>query len=68
MNQAPAVRRRSFLAAALCLPVAAAAAALVARRAAPLPAASPLPEDKPTGGGYHETEHIRKYYRSAAYF
>jgi len=61
-------RRRGFLAAAAALP-ALAVAALVARRHAPPAAlpADPAPQP-PTGSGYRETEHVRKYYRTAGYF
>lgn len=34
--------------------------------AAPVPAAAP--ESAPQPKGYHETEHIRTYYRTAAYW
>ncbi|WP_157269649.1 formate dehydrogenase [Azohydromonas aeria] len=58
--------RRNLLAALACTPVAAAAA--TAGRAVP-PAASPpaRPEPDPSRPAtYHETEHARRYYRSAA--
>lgn len=61
--------RRSFLAAAVCVP-AIAVSALLARQKEAAIAASALPEDLPgcaDCADYHETEHIRKYYRSASY-
>lgn len=64
MKDAPTVKRRSFLAVALGVPTAALAATWLARRKVqPLPASEPA-EDKPAGSGYHETDHIRRYYRS----
>lgn len=57
--------RRSFLRAApLGALVAVAAAAQQPAAAAPAPAAPA----EPVQGGYHETEHIRTYYRTAAYW
>ena len=46
------------------------AAVLVARRGMTIevPAAAPAAADPPAGGGYRETEHIRKYYRCARYW
>lgn len=65
MKDATTVKRRSFLAAALGVPAAAVAASWLARRKAqPLPEAEPA-ATAPASSGYHETEHIRKYYRSA---
>lgn len=62
-------KRRIFLGAAACAPVVAVAALITRTQSAPevlVPAVSP---DKTASSvGYHETEHIRKYYRSAAYF
>ena len=67
---APDGTRRALVAVAACTPVLAAAMAILRRRApaattvaAPVPAA-PAAEDV----GYHETDHIRRYYRSAKYF
>jgi hypothetical protein len=58
-------QRRSFLKAApLGALVAVAAAAQQPAAAAPDPAAAA----EPVQGGYHETEHIRTYYRTAAYW
>jgi len=36
-----------------------------AQAAAPL---APAAQESPPRGGYHETEHIREYYRSARYW
>lgn len=58
-------KRRLFIAAAACTP-ALAVAALINRR--PAATVAPLPEKSipaPASQGYHETEHIRKYYRLA---
>lgn len=61
-------RRRTLLAAIGSAP--AVVAVMLARRQ-PLEQALPLPaqddEDVPDSVGYHETEHIRKYYRSAGF-
>jgi hypothetical protein len=68
MSQAPAsAKRRTLLTAAVCAPAIAVGALLTRQKnLAALPA--PAPDATPAGVGYHETEHIRKYYRSAAYF
>jgi hypothetical protein len=60
----PDLARRSLLKAA---PLGA-LAVVAGQGQAAVPAAPPAPvePDKPTG--YHETEHIRKYYRTAAYW
>lgn len=60
----PRLPRRNLLAALACTPLAAAAAV---RGREPLPAPSqPAPEAPPPGPAtYHETEHVRRYYRSA---
>lgn len=58
--------RRHLLAAAACTPLAAAAAP---RQREPLPAAPvapPAEAQPPQPAGYRETEHVRRYYRSAA--
>lgn len=63
------VKRRIFLSAAACVPVVAVTALLTRTQGAPevlVPEASL--DKKADSVGYHETEHIRKYYRSAAYF
>jgi hypothetical protein len=56
--------RRKLL---MALGLAPAGAAILAR-AAPLPVAAPVAEPEAPAGsrGYHETEHIRTYYRTAA--
>lgn len=61
--------RRSFLAAAACLP-AIAVSALLARQRKATAAVSTLSDvlsECADCTDYHETEHIRKYYRSASY-
>lgn len=68
MQHAPAIKRRSFLAAALGMSAAAVAAAIAARHRAPVAVAPAAVAEPAAAGSYHETEHIRKYYRSAAYF
>ncbi|WP_323143608.1 formate dehydrogenase [Massilia phyllosphaerae] len=64
-EQKPDFTRRSLLKAAPlgALAVAAAAGAKEAEAPAAVPAPDPA---KPRG--YHETEHIRNYYRTAAYW
>lgn len=65
-DKAPSdVKRRRFLAAAS----GAGALGTLAVLAGPVAAAQatpPTPEAKP--GGYHETDHIRDYYRTARYW
>ncbi|WP_426107600.1 formate dehydrogenase [Massilia sp. TSP1-1-2] len=61
----PDARRRRFLAAA----GGAGALATVAAIARPAAAAEARPlSPAATPGGYHETEHIRHYYRTARYW
>lgn len=58
--------RRNLLAAAACTPLAA-AAALRGHEPAPVAPAAPAAEPQPPRPAtYHETEHARRYYRSAA--
>jgi hypothetical protein len=57
--------RRGFLAVAACAPVLV-AGALLARRAVPALPAVPVEADEQPGVGYHETEHIRTYYRTTS--
>ena len=64
-QETPTLSRRSFLAAAVCVP-ALAIGAVLTRGAAPAPTVA-LPDDEAPRAGYHETEHIRSYYRSAAF-
>ncbi|GAB3446929.1 formate dehydrogenase [Massilia solisilvae] len=60
----PDPQRRGFLKA---LPLGALAAAVGgAASAEPVAAAAPAPATQ--AGGYRETEHIRRYYRTAAYW
>jgi hypothetical protein len=65
-DQAPDPARRSLLKAAplgaLAVVAARARAAETAAPAAPAPAQPAEPK------GYHETEHIRRYYQTAAYW
>lgn len=62
-------KRRIFLTAAACVPVVAVAALISRTRSAPeVLAPAVRPAEAAGSVGYHETEHIRKYYRSAAYF
>lgn len=61
-------RRRTLLTAAACAPAIAVAALLARRSSAETVVPAPVQEeDVPHSSGYHETEHIRKYYRSAAF-
>lgn len=60
------IKRRTFLAAAVCAPALAAGAVLARNQSGAV--APPLAAKKsPVAQGYHETDHIREYYRSAAY-
>jgi hypothetical protein len=65
-DKRPDPARRSLLMAAPLglLTVAAAARA----RAPDAPAAASAPAEPQKAQGYHETEHIRRYYRTAAYW
>ncbi len=62
----PDPARRSLLKAAPLGALAVVAARAGAAQAAPAPAAAPV--EPPAPKGYHETEHIRRYYRTAAYW
>jgi hypothetical protein len=64
-DKAPDPARRSLLKAA---PLG--ALAVVAARASALETAppAPAPADAAKPKGYHETEHIRRYYQTAAYW
>lgn len=65
MSNPSTLKRRGFLAAALGLPAVAVAASWAARRKIqPIPEAAPIPVQA-DASGYHETEHIREYYRTA---
>jgi hypothetical protein len=64
-TQVPDPARRSLLKAAPLGALAVAAARAGAADAAP-PAPAPAQPARPKG--YHETEHIRRYYRTAAYW
>jgi hypothetical protein len=59
--------RRSLLKAAPLGALAVAAAARARRPDAPAATAA-APAPAPASSGYHETEHIRHYYRTAAYW
>ena len=67
---APNGARRTMVAVAACTPLLAAAAALFKQRPAEIvmPAMAPATAGPADQVGYHETEHIRRYYRSAKYF
>jgi len=63
-------QRRNFLQTTKNVGLLGAALALLSR-AAPLQAAEPQPADaadEPKASGYHETDHIRKYYAKARQF
>jgi len=64
-DKTPDPARRSLLKAAPLGALAVVAARAGAAEAAP-PAPAPEPPAKPKG--YHETEHIRRYYQTAAYW
>lgn len=63
----PDLARRSLLKAAP-LGAIAVAAAVTGTRAEAAPAPLPQAEPEAPAKGYHETEHIRRYYRTAAYW
>ena len=65
-TKAPDPARRSLLKAAPLGALAVVAARASAAETAPAPAAAPEEPAKPKG--YHETEHIRRYYQTAAYW
>jgi nitrous oxide reductase len=65
-DKAPDPARRSLLKAAPLGALAVVAARAGAAEATPAPAAAPAEPAQPKG--YHETEHIRRYYRTAAYW
>jgi len=64
-NERPDIARRSLLKA---VPLGALAVAAAARARAPEPAVPAAPATPQRAQGYHETEHIRNYYRTAAYW
>jgi hypothetical protein len=63
-GEQPDQRRRGFLKAVPLGALAAVAGRATAAEAAPAVAAPAAPQP----AGYHETEHIRRYYRTAAYW
>jgi hypothetical protein len=65
-DAAPDPARRSLLKAAPLGALAVAAARASAAETVPAPA--PMPDEPAKPKGYHETEHIRRYYRTAAYW
>ena len=65
-DKAPDRKRRRFLAAAGGAGALGTLAALAAEPAAAAPVAAPVAPSGPSG--YRETEHIRKYYRTARYW
>ena len=60
--------RRKFLVAAGCAPAMAVVALFDARPEIEAVARTAKPAHPPAASGYHETDHIRKYYYTAAYF
>ena len=64
-DKQPDPARRSLLKAA---PLGALAVAAAARARAPEAQPEPAPAEPQRAKGYHETEHIRRYYRTAAYW
>ncbi|MCS0628041.1 formate dehydrogenase [Telluria mixta] len=65
-DKQPDPARRSLLKAA---PLGALAVAAAAHARAPEPQPGPAaPAEPEQAKGYHETEHIRRYYRTAAYW
>lgn len=64
-DKQPDPARRSLLKAA---PLGALAVAAAARARAPEAPAPAPPAEPEADKGYHETEHIRRYYRTAAYW
>jgi hypothetical protein len=64
-DKQPDPTRRSLLKAA---PLGALAVAAAARARAPETPPAPAPEQPQQAKGYRETEHIRRYYRTAAYW
>lgn len=68
MNDAKVnTKRRTFLTVAACAP-AIAVGALLTRQSNLEVLVPAVPDEVPATTGYHETEHIRTYYRSAAYY
>jgi hypothetical protein len=65
-DKAPDPARRSLLKVAPLGALAVVAARAGAAEAAPAPAVAPEEPAKPKG--YHETEHIRRYYQTAGYW
>lgn len=61
-------RRRSFLTAATCGSALAVAALVSSKKEVVQEALPPAKADPEQSVGYHETEHIRTYYSTAAYF
>jgi hypothetical protein len=64
-NAPPDSARRSLLKA---VPLGALAVAAAARARPPEPGTPAAPPEPRRAQGYHETEHIRRYYRTAAYW
>ena len=52
----------------MTVPLGALAVAAAARARAPAAPAAAPPAEPQKAQGYHETEHIRRYYRTAAYW
>ncbi|MDB5838675.1 MAG: hypothetical protein JWQ23_627 [Herminiimonas sp.] len=64
----PDIKRRTFLTAAACAPAIAVAALLTRWQGAEEAIVPSAPDNAAGSVGYHETDHIRKYYRSAAFY
>lgn len=64
-SEQPDPARRGFLKAA---PLGALVVAAAAVPASAAPEAAPAAPDPKVKRGYHETEHIRRYYQTAAYW
>ena len=64
-DKAPDPARRSLLKAA---PLGALAVVAARASAAATVPPVPAPQEEPEPKGYHETEHIRRYYSTAAYW
>lgn len=61
-------KRRNFLLAAGCAPAIGVAAMLSRESVAEPVVEAPATPVEPNVSGYHETDHIRKYYRIAGHF
>ncbi len=66
----PSSTRRTLVALAASAPLLAAAASLLSKQGSTAPVFPPVPatDTSTESAGYHETDHIRRYYRSTKYF